>query len=160
MDKSSHGRKDRLIKERRHDTYEEKGKWPEPTLCTKCGAVFAGGRWSWKKTDGEAHRGMCPACRRTVEHCPAGYVDIQGPFFADHRDEIINIVHNVETQEKERHPLERIMRVEEEGARALVTTTGIHIARRIGDALSRSCKGELDVQYPESEKSIRVYWKR
>jgi len=41
-----------------------------------------------------------------------------------------------------------------------VTTTGIHVARRIGEALARAYKGDLSYQYAEGEKRIRVYWRR
>ena len=43
---------------------------------------------------------------------------------------------------------------------ASVTTTGIHQARRIGEALSRAYKGDLTIQYADGEQSIRVYWQR
>jgi len=42
----------------------------------------------------------------------------------------------------------------------LVTTTGVHLARRIGEALSRSYKGEFSFQYGDGEKTLRVYWER
>jgi hypothetical protein len=42
----------------------------------------------------------------------------------------------------------------------LVTTTGIHVARRIGEALGRAYKGDLSYQYADGEKRIRVYWQR
>ena len=41
-----------------------------------------------------------------------------------------------------------------------ITTTGVHLARGIGEALARSYKGELSLQYPEADKSVRVYWCR
>jgi len=46
MYKGLYERKDRLIKEKRHDVYRERIKCPEPTLCTECGALFLNGRWS------------------------------------------------------------------------------------------------------------------
>ena len=36
----------------------------------------------------------------------------------------------------------------------LVTTTGVHIARRIGKALSRACQSDFSIQYGDDEKSI------
>jgi hypothetical protein len=49
-------RKDRLIKEKRHDPYREREQWPEPTTCTSCGALYADGRWSWKQPPHDAHQ--------------------------------------------------------------------------------------------------------
>lgn len=40
MPKGSYRRKDRLIKEKRHDAYQEQHKWPGPTECAQCGALF------------------------------------------------------------------------------------------------------------------------
>jgi hypothetical protein len=42
----------------------------------------------------------------------------------------------------------------------MIRTTGIHVARRIGDALSRAYQGELTLDYLDGEKSIRVSWER
>jgi NMD protein affecting ribosome stability and mRNA decay len=160
MDRSKHGRKDRLIRERRHDTYREREKPPEPTRCTECSAVFANGRWSWNPPEKNAHKAICPACRRTADRYPAATIQLAGEFFSAHREEIENLIRNVEEMEKTDHPLERIMAISDEDDHTLVTTTGIHIARRIGEALSRSYKGDYRFQYGDGEKNLRVYWKR
>lgn len=160
MDKGKYGRRDRLVKEKRHDTYKEWGKWPEPTVCTRCKAVFASGRWSWSDIPEEANEVTCPACQRMADNLPAGYVDLSGDFLQEHWDEIKNLIRNEEKKETGDHPMERIMRMEREGDRVLVTTTGIHMARRIGKALARAYQGEMDFQYGDAEKTIRVYWRR
>ena len=41
-----------------------------------------------------------------------------------------------------------------------ITTTGVHVARRIGDALGRSYQGDLNFTYGAGEKSIKVSWSR
>lgn len=160
IDKGLYGRKDRLIRKKRHDVYEEREKWPEPTLCTKCGALFVNGRWSWRKPPKKAKEIICPACRRSADNYPAAYIEIKGEFFEEHRNEILNLIRNIEEQEKAEHPLERIMSITDEKDYTLVTTTGIHIARRIGEVLSRSYKGDFSFQYTEGEKHLRVYWQR
>jgi len=160
MDKSQYSRRDRLVKERRHDTYQEKKKLPEPTVCTSCGALFVGGRWTWQKAPEGAYTIVCPACQHIADNYPAGYLTIKGPFFEQHRQEILNLVHNTEKQEKGEHPMERLMAIVDEEDHTLVTTTGIHLARRIGEALKHAYQGELDFVYGEAEKSIRVSWCR
>lgn len=160
MGHGSYERKDRLIKERRHDVYQEYGKWPEPTLCIECGAVFAKGRWTWKKKPGKANETTCPACKRSLGNYPAGYLEIRGSFFKENHDEILSLIRNTEKQEKNRHPLERIISITDGKDHSMITTTGIHIARRIGEALSRSYRGDFSFQYGEGEKSIRAYWRR
>jgi NMD protein affecting ribosome stability and mRNA decay len=160
MVRSQYGRKDRLIKEKRHDVYLEKTKIPEPTLCTECGSLFESGRWTWNKTTREVFHSICPACRRILDKYPAGFIEIKGIFFSEHRTEILNLIHNIEKQEKGEHALERIINTKEEEDHILVTTTGIHLARRIGEALSRSYKGDFSFQYANGDKTIRVYWER
>lgn len=160
MDKGNYKRQDRLIKEKRHDAYRKRDKWPEPTLCTECAALFVNGRWTWEKPTEKANETICPACRRCADNYPAGYIEIKGDFLKKHGDEILSLIRNIEKQEKGEHPLERIISITDEREHTLVTTTGIHIARRIGEALSRSYKGDFSFQYGEGEKSIRVYWQR
>ena len=52
------------------------------------------------------------------------------------------------------------MDIKADGAGVLVTTTGAHLAHRIGDALKRAYKGELDAHYLKADKLLRVKWSR
>ena len=143
-----------------HDTYKLRGKLAEPTRCPDCGAMFHAGRWQWAQAPGDAHEARCPACHRIHDRFPAGYVTLKGTFLAAHRDELLHRVRHCEEDEKGDHPLERIMGVEEGAEGILVTTTGTHLARRIGDALHDAYKGELDYRYNKEENLLRVTWSR
>lgn len=154
------GRKDRLIKQKRRDAYQERDKLPEPTVCTKCRASFVDGRWTWKPPPQNPHQTVCPACRRIADNYPAGFININGKFYTLHRDNIMNMIKNLENQEKKERPLERIIKIAVEQNQTVVTTTGIHIARRIGEALSKAFKGNLSFHYADEDKSIRVNWER
>ena len=160
MSKGMSRRSDRLLKEKRHDAYKDEGKLPEPTLCVGCGALFSRGRWSWGEIKGKVHESSCPACQRIADKYPAGYVEMKGRFFQEHQDEILNLARNIEQQEKSERPLERIMSIEEQPDQAVLSTTGVHLARRIGDALSRSYKGDLTIHYVKEDQDIRVVWQR
>ena len=160
MAADSYGRRDRLIQEKRHDAYQEHGKWPEDTVCTECSAVYSDGRWSWKESEQSAKEVVCPACKRIADHYPAGYIEMSGPFFLAKRTEILALVHHVEDQEKSEHPMERIVSIADENDRVLITTTGTHVARRIGEALSRSYKGEFSCKYSDAEDTVRILWQR
>jgi len=151
-------RHDGIFQERVHDAYKLKGKLPEPTVCPQCGAVFHAGRWQWMKAPAGAHQETCSACHREHDHFPAGYLTLQGVFFLTHRDEIMNLVHNEEKRERAEHPLKRIMAVEEKGNVTLVTTTDMHLARGIGEALHHAYKGELNYHYNPEENLLRVSW--
>lgn len=160
MDKGVYGRNDRLVKEKRHDAYQQRAKLPEPTVCTKCRASLQDGRWSWEVAPPGAYITTCPACQRIGDNFPAGYLEIHGEFFQKHREELHNLIRNTEKLEKGEHPLERIMAITAEADHTLVTTTGIHLARRLGEALKHSCQGDLDLTYGDGEQSIRVVWRR
>ncbi len=154
-------RRDRLVQERLHDTYELRQKLPEPTVCPECSLVYQQGKWTW--IDGHvfnANKQLCPACSRIHDNYPGGYVSIKGPFFLNHRNEIINLIHNVEQESKQAHPLERIIKIIEEEDGVLVTITDLHLARRIGEAIHNAYQGSLEFDYPDDEKLIRVKWYR
>ena len=158
MDKGKFGRRDRLVKEKYHDTYREGKKRTEPSVCSQCSAVFIGGRWTWNEAPEGAVTVICPACQRIADDYPAGYVELKGSFFEQRREEILNLVSNEEKLEKGEHPLERIMQVKPEGHHTLITTTGVHMARRIGESVVRAYQGDMSFNYGDNEKSIRVQW--
>ena len=153
-------RRDRLIQESRHDPYLAKHKLPEPTVCPQCGAVFHGGHWQWLVKPAQANEAMCPACHRVHDDFPAGYLTVVGTFFKDHREELLHLVRNEETRAKTEHPLKRIMKIEDQDDGILITTTDIHLARGIGDALHHAYQGELEYHYNEQENLLRVVWTR
>ncbi len=155
-----HTRRDRQIEDYVHDPYRERYKPREPAVCPICDVVFEHGHWQWKPrpTDSEEH--ICPACHRIQDHMPAGYVTLTGPFFAAHREPILQLVRNEESRAKAEHPMERIMQVESQGEDTIVQTTDIHLAKRIGDALYHAYRGELDTRYSRDEFLVRIYWSR
>lgn len=155
------GRHEQLLQEVAHDSYKPARKLSEGTRCRDCGAVYRRGRWSVATTVARsAHLGRCPACRRTREHFPAGYISLKGDFYRAQRDEILALVRHCEADEKGRHLLERIMAIREGRDGALVTTTGIHLARRIADAVQAAYKGRLRFRYNKADKLLRAYWSR
>lgn len=158
MEKGNFGRRDRLVKEKRHDTYREQKKRPEPSVCPGCNAVYSGARWTWMEPPPGAEQALCPACQRIGDNYPAGYVELSGNFFEERREEILNLVNNEEKLEKGEHPLERIMAVTRQNEHTLITTTGVHLARRLGESISRAYQGDLQFTYGDNEKSIRVQW--
>lgn len=160
MDKGYFGRKDRLLKERRHDVYRNRSKLPQDSICTECGAAFCGGRWTWEQPYNCQNETLCPACRRVREHMPAGEVMISGTFFTNHHDEIVNLVRNIEKTETFAHPLERIMQVDDQSDSMMVTTTGMHLANGIGRALRSAYKGEMEITYLDGENYVKVSWTR
>lgn len=151
-------RRDQLIQEAVHDSYKTKGKLPEPTVCPDCGAVFHAGRWQWLPAPQDAHKASCPACHRVRDHFPAGYVTLSGERFEAHEAEIMKLVHHHESREKAEHPLQRIIAIEKSGSDTVITTTDIHLARGIGEALHHAYHGTLDFHYNPQQYLLRVSW--
>ena len=160
LDRSRRTRRDRLIREYEHDTYKIRAKLPEPTVCTECSALFHRGRWQWESAPADAHRTLCPACHRIQDRYPGGYLTLTGPFLQQHRSEILHLARNVEARERATHPLRRIMGLEEEDDRVVITTTDMAMARTLGDAVHHAYKGELDYRYTDEANILRVQWCR
>lgn len=153
-------RGDRTAVERVSDPYRIRAKWPEPTACPQCSAVYHRGRWQWGIAPPDADKHLCPACSRIRDRVPAGQLTLSGEFFATHRDEILHLVRNTETKARAEHPLERIMDVVEQTGRTVVTFTDGHLARGTGAALHRAYQGELDSHYTDEGDLLRVSWRR
>lgn len=151
---------DRLLRELEHDPYHSKVKLEEPTVCPDCRAVFHSGRWTWDDPPEDAHRNLCPACRRVRDRVPAAFLTLRGGFVDEHKEEILNLVRNYEQREKAEHPLKRIMAIEEQDGETVITFTDAHLARGIGEALQHAYKGELDYHYVEEDIMLRVTWTR
>ncbi len=154
---------ERPILEQDIDAYQAKEKLPEPTACPQCGALFHQGHWQWGTAPNDAHKESCPACHRMNDHCPAGFVTLEGEFLKIHSEDILHLIRNHEQHQRAEHPLKRIMAIEKiEGKdnALLVTTTDIHLARGIGEALHHAYQGELELKYNAGEHLLRVRWSR
>lgn len=152
--------RNKLFQEHEHDAYKARGKLREPTLCPECGAVFHKGRWQWLPRPPGAHSEICPACHRIRDRFPAGYVELKGDFLRERREDVVNLVRHVEAKAKAEHPLQRIMAITEEAGGLMVTTTDIHLAHGIGEALQHAYRGKLTSHYNPEEKLLRVHWER
>ena len=152
--------REQLLQELVHDSYKLRRKLVAPAHCPECDAIYQDGHWRWGARAADSHAERCPACHRIHDHFPAGYVNLQGEFFRLHREEILGRVRNCEVAERQDRPLERLMRIEESDQGVMVTTTGTHLARRIGDALYDAYKGTLDYRYNKEENLLRVNWSR
>ena len=156
------GRRLEILDDPNFDPYLIKEKFAGPTVCRGCGAVYHVGHWQWQTGNAPINAQLvsCPACRRIAEDFPAGFVTIDGPFALKSRQELLNLVRHVDGHERAEHPLKRIMAIDEQADRLIITTTDIHLARQIGEALEHAYRGELDFHYNKEEYLLRVHWHR
>jgi NMD protein affecting ribosome stability and mRNA decay len=142
------------------DSYRTRGKYTEPTVCPECNAVYHAGHWQWLSLPAAPTYALCPACHRIRDGAPAGYVRLEGPFLSGHSSELLAVVRNVEKKEKAERPLNRIMAVDKDEDGVTVTTTDVHLARDIGEAIRHAYQGKLTLHYGPDEKFVRVTWTR
>ena len=103
---------------------------------------------------------LCPACHRIKDKYPAGEIILAGAFFAAHRKEVLRLVRNEAEAETAEHPLHRIMGIEERPEEEVVTTTDIHLPRRVGHALEHAYKGQMEIHFDKEGHFARVKWHR
>lgn len=155
-----HHRQDRQIEDVVHDPYRQRHQPAGVAACPACGVVYEHGAYHWKPRPAGAHEHTCPACRRIADRFPAGYLTLEGEFFLTHRDEIMRLVHNEAARARGEHPLERIIDIDEQSDRTSITTTDVHLPRRIADALHRAFRGESQTKYARDDYQVRVHWMR
>ena len=153
-------RHEHVMQQHEHDAYKSGRKPPEPTACPDCHAVFHQGRWQWTAVPSGAHLERCPACQRIHDRFPAGFVTIGGDYFRQHKEELLHLIDRLALHEKQEHPLQRIMAIEEQSDGVVITTTDAHLARGIGEALQHASHGQLQFRYAEEDKLLRVHWQR
>jgi hypothetical protein len=149
------------LSEEIHDPYQASRKARTPSRCAECGAIYRNGRWTWQRIMPQPIASLtCPACRRAHDGVPAGEVTLRGSFYVQHTDEVLRLVRHVEKAEHAQHPLNRIIAIRRSAGEATITTTDIHLPRRIGHALESAWDGMLHTHYDEAGYFARVSWER
>jgi hypothetical protein len=138
------------------DPYQVRQKPGEGTACPQCDAVYHGGRWQWGEKPERAHDALCPACRRINDGFPAGIVTLHGEWWRRHKDDIIGLARNEEAAEKPEHPLNRIASIEEIDKGLVISTTDIHLPRRIAEAVKRAFHRELELHFDADGYFLRA----
>jgi hypothetical protein len=153
---AGHAQDDHVI-----DTYKLREKLPDSTRCPMCGATYREGRWHWPSAalPAPAHEELCSACHRVRDKYPAGILRLKGMLVGTHRSEVLGLVKNTEEAERKEHCQNRVMAIEEPASDELViTTTDIHLPRRIGEAMRRAFHGDLNLHYDKESYFVRAEW--
>jgi hypothetical protein len=150
---AGHAQQDHVL-----DPYQQREKPHEGTLCPQCGAVYHEGRWRWAAASEDSGKTLCAACRRINDNLPAGIVTLHGIFARHQLEEIARLARHQEDAEKQEHPLNRIIGIEEEDEAIVIRTTDIHLPRRIGAAVKRAFHGRLEEDFDDVGYFVRVTW--
>ena len=154
-------RRDSIVPEKGLDTYQRLAKLPEPAVCPECEAVFHKGRWTWMdEPPPNAAIVLCPACERCRDSYPAGFLTLSGKFLQERYDSVMSTIENEAAQETGEHPMHRIIDRQREGEDVIITTTDIHLPRRLGEAVRRAFGGELEYRYVDDDQILRASWRR
>jgi uncharacterized protein (DUF2249 family) len=72
----------------------------------------------------------------------------------------MNTIENEAAQETGEHPMHRIMDRQREGEDVVITTSDIHLPRRLGEALRKAYRGAFDFEYVKEDQILRAHWQR
>lgn len=167
ISKPESGRRGRdavFVREGREAPYRLHGSYPDQTHCTSCGVAFEGGKWAWphQLTSGKplVKEIVCPACRRVQDGYPAGWLTLSGPYLAAHESTILDLVRVEQQLEQEEHPMNRIMAIERTDEGTVITTTDVHLPRRLANAIHRAYSGQVTGGYTLGDEEVRLAWHR
>ncbi len=142
--------------------YPRPEKFPANTRCPKCELVFQDGVWKRVVPEGR-HQftwKLCPACMQVRDGQVGGVIRFGGSFIADHRQDLLNRIRNLEKQTVEERPLERIIDIKEGKDGIFVSATTEHLIARIGKAVQRDFGGTLNLRYAPEDKFATAHWHR
>ncbi|WP_038055569.1 BCAM0308 family protein [Thermodesulfobacterium hydrogeniphilum] len=149
------------------DPYAMKAAPAGEAICPRCKAIFKDKRWfideelyeELKDIETVPHI-ICPACRKILDRYAMGYLYISGNFWETHREEIMRLINNEVERARGLNPLHQIINIYEEDGTTVIETTTDHLAQRLGRALYKACKGDLEFRWSKGNKLVRVYWSR
>lgn len=142
--------------------YPRPEKYPANTECPKCELIFQDGVWKRGVPENrqQLRRKLCPACMQIRDRQAGGIIRFVGSFIADHRQDLLNRIRNLEEQAVEERPLERIINIKEGKDGIIVSATTEHLIARIGKAVQRDFGGTLDLRYSPEDKFATARWHR
>lgn len=92
---------------------------------------------------------------------PHGFLHADGEFFAAHRQELEQLLHNEVDRARDDNPLNQSLGWEDlEGGGLLITTSTEHLAQRLGHALQKAYDGDVHYGFSHENKLAHVWWHR
>lgn len=141
---------------------------PGPALCTRCHAFLETDHWRYDERHyrelqerGGAQTTLCPGCTRVERRLYEGELVLRHSGWQRiEKGEVLNLIHNTEARVRAANPTARIALLEDRGDELYILTTTRFLAERIGKALYRAYKGELEIMPLPRERFTRVRWER
>jgi hypothetical protein len=111
------------------------GKTSVIAVCSGCAAVRKNGVWTWRTAPVASESRLCPACQQIADGRATATVFMPTEMVSRRRQEIFALIRNIETTEKLRNPLERIIKICDDHKSITIETTSEFIAERIAYAV-------------------------
>lgn len=142
---------------------------PDPTRCTRCGAVYH--HKTWRLGEGRLEfdvageprfsDGICPACVQVRDQEYYGRVLLRaGTFLASHEPQIRGRIHNVASRARFTQPERKIVEIERLPEGLEVRTTSQKLAHRIAHELVKSFRGHATYVWSDRDGELRATWAR
>lgn len=139
--------------------------------CTGCGAVYFDKHWHGKGAlkglinEAEMVDALCDVCPRkpskvgTAVSGFGGELIIEGVPSLEAKSEILNVIRNASKRAQTKDPMERVLRIEEQGKKMMVYVSENQLAVGLGKQLHSAMKGgTLTITWSDVDKPVRVHW--
>ena len=138
---------------------------PGPTVCHRCGAVFA--RKTWRRDrrvslaflEGATWQ-VCPACKQAGGAEGFGKVVLRGAYLAANEDAIRRRIQNVADRAEFTQPQHRVASVTRERDTLEVLTTSQKLAHRIARELKKAFHGRTSYSWSDRDGTLFATWER
>lgn len=154
-------------KYRIEDPYMLHGCGTESLYCPVCKSVYYDKHWAqdekaYKKAlkNKNVKAIKCPACLKIEDHYAMGILKLQGSFLKDHRADILSTIKSEAKNALARNPLDRIIEIDEKKKNITISTTTEKLALKLGRKVNKAYKGNLQYQFAQKEKVVRLNWER
>ena len=149
------------------DPYAVRGAPAGRAVCKKCFAVYEKKRWRFDEAayaklsaQKQTKAVTCPACIKTHDRYSEGILTLRWSGLPEHRRDVLGLLRKEAARAKEVNPLERIMKIEDDGKEVRVFTTNTKLAQRMGREMERAYRGKTHYHWAHRDKLVRVYWER
>jgi NMD protein affecting ribosome stability and mRNA decay len=147
-----------------HAAEAARGRLREPSVCRRCGAVFARRVWQpARKATGallaRAHWTTCPACEQADAATGFGRVIVRGPYAERHENALRRRIANVARRASSNQPERRISAVERRDGVLEVVTTSQKLAHRIVHELTKAFRGRARYAWSD-DGTLLATWER
>lgn len=141
------------------------GSPPSPTVCERCGSVYA--RKTWRAGERSARTALmgvrwtvCPACKQVAAGEYFGRVHLTGAFVDDHETDLRGRIRAVAARARFTQPERRIVSIDRDASGLTVLTTSQKLAHRIAREIEKAFGGATEYSWSAPQGELLATWRR